>query len=99
MAYKKVRPRSEYETEIEELKKQNAKLMAENDRKQHEEWERLIPKATEVFQSQMGKTFPNMLKSPRFEHVDASGYWFTFELINDDRRQTYAIRHGDLKEG
>jgi hypothetical protein len=33
----------------------------------------------------------------RFEHVDAAAYWFTFELVNDDRRQTWCVRHGDLE--
>ena len=32
-----------------------------------------------------------------FDHQDASGYWFTFELIGDPRRQTWCVRYGDLE--
>ena len=31
-----------------------------------------------------------------FIPIDASGYWFSFELINDNRKQTYAVRHTDI---
>ena len=30
------------------------------------------------------------------DHIDNAGYWFTFELDNDNRRQTYCVRHIDL---
>ena len=32
------------------------------------------------------------------EHIDAAGYWFTFELWGDSRKQTYCVRHTDLEE-
>lgn len=32
-----------------------------------------------------------------FEHVDGSGFWFTFELINDKTRQTYRVNHDEAQ--
>lgn len=32
----------------------------------------------------------------RFDHVDGSGFWFSYELTHDHRRQVYCVRHADL---
>ena len=84
--------------EREFYKKENEKLNAEISRKQQEEWDRLRPKATEIFHREMNKVFPEMVCKVTLEHIDSSGFWFTFELKNDSRRQTYAIRHTDLED-
>lgn len=60
-------------------------------------WERLIPDATVEMQKFLNKTFPRLWCKLRFEHVDAAAYWFSFELVHDDRRQTWCVRHSDLE--
>ena len=84
--------------EKEFYRREYEKLKAEISRKQQEEWEKLRPKATEVFHKEMNKVFPEMVCKVTLEHIDSSGFWFTFELKNDDRRQTYAVRHTDLED-
>ena len=64
---------------------------------QRHEWEKLIPEATMVIQKFLNQTFGRLWCKLRFEHVDAAAYWFTFELVNDDRRQTWCVRHSDLE--
>lgn len=55
-----------------------------------------FPQASKEFFSQMQRIFPNALKSSKFEHVDKVGFWFSFELINDSRRQTYCVKHTEI---
>lgn len=44
----------------------------------------------------LNKTFPGLACNVRFEHQDAAGWWYTFELVNDSRRQTFAVRENDI---
>lgn len=44
----------------------------------------------------LNKTFPGLACNVRFEHQDAGGWWYTFELVNDPRRQTWAVRESDI---
>jgi hypothetical protein len=37
------------------------------------------------------------IRNIRLDHVDAAGYWFTYELEQDTRRQTWCVRHSDLE--
>ena len=78
-------------------KKEYEKLNSERLQKQQEEWDKLRPKATEIFHREMNKVFPEMVCKVTLEHIDLSGFWFTFELKNDSRRQTYVIRHTDME--
>lgn len=64
---------------------------------QQKEWMLRISDATEWITGFLNKTFPRMWCKLRFEHVDAAAYWYTFELVNDDRRQTWCVRHSDLE--
>lgn len=81
-----------------ELYRQIDQLIAERDREKRAAWERRIPKARAVFDSTVGKVFPGMLRFVELEHIDEAGYWFTFQLINDDTRQRYAVRHYELND-
>ena len=54
--------------------------------------------ATELMHQELKTIFGGLVKNLRFEHADASGYWFTFELVNDDRRQTWCIRLEEVKK-
>lgn len=75
--------------QIEEL---SNKLNEENKRR----WEAKTEIAVITFYRLIEKVFPTGVKKVTFEHVDAGGYWFTFELSNDSTRQTFAVRHSDL---
>lgn len=61
------------------------------------EWMRRISDATERMTDFLREKFPCTWCKLRFEHVDAAGYWFSFELTHDDRRQTWCVRHSDLE--
>ena len=54
--------------------------------------------ATELIHQELKTIFGGLVKNLRFEHADTSGYWFTFELVNDDRRQTWCIRLEEVKK-
>ena len=82
--------------QLAELERLNHKLVVERDKEKVLRWKELLPKAYEECRRQLLSVFPNLLTMLRFEHVDEGGYWFTFQLVNDSRVQTYAVRHGDL---
>lgn len=88
--------KAELYSQIAELQKQCTKLQETIERDQRKEWERRRPDAVAFFYKVMERTFPGMVKNVQLEHIDSGGYWFSFELINDDRRQTYAVRHTDI---
>ena len=82
--------------QIAKLEGLNLKLTEERSREKEKRWKELLPQAYEVCRGQLKAIFPNLLTKLRFEHVDEGGYWFTFQLVNDSRVQTYAVRHLEL---
>lgn len=94
----KVPSKSELYEQIANLERQNAKLIEEKNRKRMKEWENKLPNAYEAFWKFANSSFPNLVIKVSMEHIDTVGYWFTFELINDDCRQTYVVRHTDLSQ-
>lgn len=56
-------------------------------------------KATGKMLDFLNKTYPKIWRNLEFTHADAAGYWFTFELKNDARRQTWCIRPEELTDG
>jgi hypothetical protein len=97
MAYVKRPKKDDLYEEIARLERENQKLVAERDRDKIKRWNDLLPVAYEVCRKQLNQWFPNILINLHFEHVDEGGYWFTFQLINDARTQTFAVRHTDLQ--
>ena len=69
-----------------------------SDAAERADWEKKIPIASIKAFHTLAKTFPNTFYDLTFIHVDKGGYWYTFSLINDDRKQTYCVRHSDLEE-
>ena len=55
-----------------------------------------MEKAVTVLYEQLRPMYGDRIFNVSLEHVDESGYWFSFELIGDARRQTWCVRHGDL---
>lgn len=82
--------------QVNELTRQNTALIERLEAEKRATWQKNIPAAELMCLRQLSETFPYMVTNLRFEHVDEAGYWFTFELRNDARPQTYAVRHSDL---
>lgn len=59
----------------------------------------LTENATVKMKTFLDKTYPHAWRNLQLEHVDASGYWYSFELVNDSRRQTWVIRHYEINGG
>lgn len=97
MGYTKRPTKSELYERIECLERQNQALSDELEKEQRRQWELKIPEAAMVMAKFLEKTFPRLWCNVRFEHVDAAAYWYTFELKNDSRRQTWCVRHSDLE--
>ena len=55
--------------------------------------ERAVEKLVEMMKGRFSSLY-----NVQLEHVDAAGYWFTFEVPQDDRRQKWCIYHTDLVE-
>lgn len=92
----KVPTKDELYQQVDALTKQNAALIERLEAENRATWQKNIPAAELKCLRQLSEIFPYMVTNLRFEHVDEAGYWFTFELRNDDRPQTYAVRHSDL---
>lgn len=58
-----------------------------------------IPAAVEAFYAHTRQLHGETLFGVRFDHVDGSGFWFSYELTHDNRRQVYCVRHADLDGG
>lgn len=97
MAYKKRPTKDELYEQIAELERANQKLIADRDRDKIKRWNDLLPQAYAECRKQLTAIFPNLVTLLHFEHVDDGGYWFTFELTNDSRKQTFAVRHSDIE--
>lgn len=92
----KVPTKQQLYEQIAELERVNLKITEERRIEKEKQWKELLPHAYEVCRKQLKTIFPNLLTMLRFCHVDEGGYWFTFQLVNDSREQTYAVRHTDL---
>lgn len=92
----KVPTKDELYQQVAALTRQNNTLIERLEAEKRATWQKNIPAAELTCLRQLSATFPYMVTNLRFEHVDEGGYWFTFQLRNDDRPQTYAVRHSDL---
>ena len=93
----KTKSKKELLREIDELKALSLEQAEQANASLSQSWKVKLPFALAKCQKSLNLIFPGMVKNLNFEHVDATGYWFTFELINDIRRQTYSVRHNELE--
>lgn len=56
-----------------------------------------VESATAALMEMLKPMYGEAIKNVRLEHVDAAGYWFSYELEHDSRRQTWCVRHSDLE--
>lgn len=82
--------------QIEALERINRQQNEEKTREQVKRWNEMLPQAYAKCREQLRAVFPNLVTMLHFEHVDSGGFWFTFELENDPRKQTYVVRHSDM---
>ena len=86
----------ELEAQLKAEAKEKAKLQAEIDELKQKEWKEHLSSAFDKAKEILHKAFGGTVYWLRFEHVDSSGYWFTFELTNDGTRQTYRVGHDEI---
>lgn len=88
--------KKEYKAQWDANTREQIRLYRERQKQKEMAWNDLLPKAYEECRRQLKAVFPNLVTMLHFEHVDDGGYYFTFQLINDARTQTIAVRHTDL---
>ena len=87
--------KSELCEQVKALTRENVALLERLNAEEKKRWLELQDKAFEIFFTSV--PFPrSMMCYVTLMHVDKAGYWFSFELINDDRKQTYCVRHTDF---
>ena len=94
----KVPKKADLYQQIDALEKDNKELREKLEREKRKEWDKLRVEAYEAFNKYTESLFPNSVIKERLYRIDEVGYWFSFELIYDNNRQTYVVRHSDLKE-
>ena len=89
--------KSELYAQIDALTKENIALQKQLDKAEQERW--LINRdiAFEAFYKKV-PFYPSELFNITLDHIDKAGYWFTFELRYDSTRQTFCVRHTDIRE-
>ena len=89
--------KAELYAQIDALTKECAKLQEQLDVAKRERWEQLKGKAKRIFYEHVPFTVLQVRKL-MLDHIDDSGYWFTFNVDRDETKQTYCVRHVDLEE-
>ena len=88
--------KKEIKARLDAEARENLRLYEETQKHKQIEWNEKLPLAFSKIRNVLNGVFGNLLTLLRFEHVDDSGYWFTFELVNDNRRQTYRVGHDEI---
>jgi hypothetical protein len=87
--------KAELYAQIEALTKENIALQEKLDAAKRKRWlDRKDQATTALFQSIPFTIF--QVRKLTLDHVDESGYWFSFNVDDDKTRQTYCVRHTDL---
>ena len=92
----KVKSKNELREQIASLEKLNADLTEKLEAEEKRQWEAKIPVAVGVALRKLNEVFPYMLTNLRCEHIDKAGYWFSFQLRNDERVQRHCVRHDEV---
>ena len=83
-------------SEIDRLREEKARLEEELEQEKVRRWMDKIARAFEVVCEELRSRFGYGVRLLKFDHVDVSGYWFSFELEQDDTRQTWCVRHEEV---
>lgn len=88
--------KAELYARISNLEKENIKLQEQLDAQNQRYWLDHQDEARRVLFESVPFTVLQIRKL-MLDHVDNSGYWFTFSVDRDEARQTYCVRHADLE--
>lgn len=89
--------KAELYARISHLEKENIKLQEQLDAHKQRCWLERQGKARRALFESVPFTVLQIRKL-MLDHVDDTGYWFTFSVDSDETRQTYCVRHTDLED-
>ena len=87
--------KAELYAQIDALTKENIALQEKLDAEKHKRWMDNQGKAITALYNLIPFTVFEVRKL-LLDHVDDSGYWFTFNVDGYGERQTFCVRHTDL---
>ena len=87
--------KSELYAQIEALTQENIKLLKKLNEAEQRIWLERKPYAVRAFYSAVPFA-AGRIRYLTLDHVDSSGYWFTFSVDDSIEKQTYCVRHTDL---
>ena len=89
--------KSELYARISSLEKENIKLHEQLNAQKQRYWlDHQGDARRALFESVPFTVLQN--RKLMLDHVDNTGYWFTFSVDKDETRQTYCVRHTDLAD-
>lgn len=93
--HKKAPTKAELYAQVDALTKENIRLQEALEAEERRKWFEKKDKAVTTLHTLIPFTALG-IRNLILDHVDKSGYWFTFYIENYDERQTYCVRHTDL---
>ena len=87
--------KGELYAQVDALTRENIALQEQLDAQECKQWLEKKDKAFQMFYDSI-PFMARELRNTTLDHIDKAGYWFTFELWNDNTRQTLCVRHTDL---
>ena len=87
--------KAELYAQVDALTRENIKLQEQLEAEERRRWLEKKDKAIIALYDSIPFTVFEV-RNLMLDHVDKSGYWFTFCVENYAERQTYCVRHTDL---
>lgn len=87
--------KAELYAQIDALTRENIRLQEQLEAEERKRWIENKDKATIALYNLIPFTVFEV-RNLMLDHIDKSGYWFTFNVDNYGERQTYCVRHTDL---
>jgi hypothetical protein len=83
---------------VKELQAKEIEMQEEKERQFTEKAMVYYDGAYNILVSKLRNSFGGAYCLIKLDHIDTAGFWFSFELVNDKRRQTYRVNHDDAKK-
>ena len=87
--------KAELYAQVEALTRENIWLKEQLEAEERKRWEEKKDKAIITLYNLIPFTMFEV-RNLMLDHIDKSGYWFTFYVEGYTSRQTYCVRHTDL---
>lgn len=88
--------KAELYAHIDALTRENIRLQEELDKEKQRYWSEHTTDAVEVFYNLVPFDMLHIWHL-QLDHIDSTGYWFMFNVTDDRIKQTYCVRHADIK--